>query len=193
MESVQKNTGRLFVMKKSKSGSTILCGVLLAGVLMLTGCGEEPWELKDQEQEIQEQTDDSAEAVSLSEALGLVNVQAVYTGAQICDNYDSVVPEAGKELLILHVTLQNNTSEEQPCDLMSELPVFRAVVNGTVETTSELTILTENLATWETPIAAGASEDAIILFQVQAGQISEVEQLKLQVSAAGATNTVVFL
>jgi predicted nucleic acid-binding Zn-ribbon protein len=264
MESVQKNTGRLFVMKKSKSGSTILCGVLLAGVLMLTGCGEEPWELtdneqdiivnyaahivakynvkqpegytyvyqsdededetdaepeadeaevaedetgeaaepedkdtadaqEDQEQEIQEQTDDSAEAVSLSEALGLVNVQAVYTGAQICDNYDSVVPEAGKELLILHVTLQNNTSEEQPCDLMSELPVFRAVVNGTVETTSELTILTENLATWETPIAAGASEDAIILFQVQAGQISEVEQLKLQVSAAGATNTVVFL
>jgi hypothetical protein len=229
---------------------------------MLTGCGEEPWELTDNEQDIivnyaahivakynvkepegytyvyqadeeedaeetaesdetqtaedetqsaEAETEEAAESdeqdasadgaaeaepaqtVSLSEALGLTDIQAVYTGAQITDNYDSVVPESGKELMILHVTLQNSTDEEQPCDLMSALPVFRATVNGTVETTAELTILTENLATWETPIAAGASEDAVILFQVDAGSVSQVEQLSMDVTADGKTSTVVFL
>jgi hypothetical protein len=244
-------------MRKSKRGSVLLCIALLAGVSMLTGCGEEPWELTDDEQDIivnyaahivakynvkepegytyvypveeeeedteepetadtddtqaaeaengdegQEPSQDAADeetateqasAVSLSEALGLTDIQAVYTGAEITDQYDSVIPESGKELMILHVTLQNSTGEEQPCNLMDDLPVFRATVNGTVETTSELTILTQNLATWEAPIAAGASEDAVILFQVDAGSITQVEKLQVEVSSGGKTSTVVFL
>jgi hypothetical protein len=135
----------------------------------------------------------SADAVSLSEALGLTDIKAVYTGAEISDHYDSVVPESGKELLILHVTLQNNTGEEQPCDLMTNLPIIQATVNGTVESTAELTILTENLATWEEPIAAGASEDAVILFQVKQGQITSIDQLELSVTAGDRTSRVVFL
>lgn len=249
-------------MRRSKRGSVLLCSALLAGVSVLTGCGEEPWELTDSEQDIivnyaahivakynvkepegytyvfpEEETEDadetltaeteagdseevsdseeapeseagtedettqtqeadsdrSADSVSLSEALGLTDIQAVYTGAEISDQYNSVVPESGKELLILHVTLQNNTGEEQPCDLMTNLPIFQATVNGTVESTAELTILTENLATWEAPIAAGASEDAVILFQVKQGQITSIDQLELSVTAGDRTSRVVFL
>jgi hypothetical protein len=53
--------------------------------------------------------------------------------------------------------------------------------------------LTQNLATWEAPIAAGASEDAVILFQVDAGSITQVEKLQVEVSSGGKTSTVVFL
>lgn len=240
-------------MKRTMRRKCLLCGVLLAGALALTGCGEEPYELEDNEREIivnyaahiiakynvkqpegyryvyvpeeeeqpeeeqpaedvaqTEETAESADseqseelpdgadaseemAVSLSEALGLTDINAVYTGAELTDNYNSVVPDAGKKLLILHVTLQNQGAEDAECDILSKLPTFRAKVNGTEETTAELTILPENLGTWEEAIPAGESVDTIILFQLSDPQITSVEQLELKVSVGETTSRVVFL
>lgn len=240
-------------MKKTMGRKCLLSGVLLAGALMLTGCGEEPYELEDNEREIivnyaahiiakynvkqpegyryvyvpeeeplleeeeeqpgEEETqpeepaesespeaaDGSGEgtseapAVTLSEALGLTDINAVYTGAELTDNYNSVVPDAGKKLLILHVTLQNPGTEDADCDILSLMPTFRAKVNGTEETTAELTILTENLSTWEDPIGAGESVDTIILFQLSDSQITSVDQLEMTVSVGENTARVVFL
>ena len=220
-------------MIKPRIRKSLLSVVLLVGALVLTGCGEEPYELQDNEREIivnyaahivskynvkqpegyryvylqpedeteteeaqetqteenrteenrpeenraeqglqeQGETDgdvsdqtpedlpadvgDQAEEVlpvTLSEALGLKEIQAVYTGAELTDRYDSIVPDSGKKLLILHVTLQNQTKKAKKCDILSLLPVFRAKVNGIQEVTAELTILPENLSTWEEKI-----------------------------------------
>lgn len=245
----------LFMIKPGKSKS-LLSVLLFMSALVLTGCGEEPYELQDNEravivnyaahivakynvkqpegyryvypaeeeeeqsqtEEIQpEETDDSAtqtdeqpsedasadgadagdeqepSSVTLSEALGLTDIQAVYTGAQLTDRYDSIIPESGKQLMILHVTLQNRTGEAKSCDILSLLPVFRATVNGTQEITAELAILPENLSTWEGEIPAGGSEDTIIMFQVKAGEADTVEQLELQVTTGEKTSRVVFL
>lgn len=244
-------------MKKFGKKKSLLGAVFLAGALVLTGCGEEPYELQDNEREIivnyaahmiakynvrqpegyryvyqqpddesdseeeesletqgketeeEQQPDraqediasDSAEtegggeeqpSVTLSEALGLKNIQAVYTGAELTNRYDSVIPASGKKLMILHVTLQNRTKKARQCDILSLLPVFRAKVNGTQEVTSELTILPENLSTWEEKIPAGGSADTIILFQVDADEISSIDQLELKVTAGEKTSRVVF-
>ena len=137
-------------MKKSMRRKCFLCSVLFAGALALTGCGEEPYELEDNEREIianyaahiiskhnrqqpegyqyvyvsgeeedepeekpsddkekeeepaaadsgqeepadgaDDKTDDAQEpqepSVTLSEALGLSGVQAVYTGVELTD------------------------------------------------------------------------------------------------------------
>lgn len=250
-------------MTMSRKRKSLLSVVLLAGALVLTGCGEEPYELQDNERAIivnyaahiiakynvkqpegyryvfpkaedeaeeteeqpqetqteENQTEDTqteetqtedmqtdtptdsddasdgeeAPAVTLSEALGLKGIQAVYTGAELTSRYDSIIPDAGKKLLILHVTLQNQTAKARKCDILSLLPVFRAKVNGTEDVTSELTILPENLSTWEEKIPAGGSADTIILFQVKEDAVTSVEQLELQVTAGETTSRVVFL
>lgn len=261
-------------MIKPKIRKSLLSVVLLAGALVLTGCGEETYELQDNEREIivnyaahivskynvkqpegyryvhlkpedetetgeaqgtqteengtednrtegnqaeqgqQEQgvtegdvsdqtqedlpadvSDQTEEVtpVTLSEALGLKDIQAVYTGAELTDRYDSIVPDSGKKLLILHVTLQNQTKKAKKCDILSLLPVFRAKVNGIQEVTAELTILPENLSTWEEKIPAESSADTIILFQLNEGDVTAVEQLELEVIAKDKKSRVVFM
>lgn len=253
-------------MIKSGKRKSLLSVVLLTGALVLTGCGEEPYELQDNEREVivnyaahiiakynvkqpegyrfvypveeeaaeeeeeqtqteenqpeenqPEETDDGGTqadeqtpedgpadgtsvegeqktpSVTLSEALGLTDIQAVYTGAELTDRYDSIIPESGKKLMILHVTLENQGKKAKKCDILSLLPVFRATVNGTLETTAELTILPENLSTWEGEIPSGGSEDTIIMFQVREDEVTAVEQLELQVTVGEKTSRVVFL
>lgn len=237
-----------------KNKKRLLSVVLLAGALMMTGCGEEPYELQDNEraiivnyaahmiakynvkqpegyrfvlpaeeeeadeeetptQETQteeeetqdtqtqgeaaadgaENSDDGQSSVTLSEALGLKDVQDVYTGPELADRYESVNPESGKKLLILHVTLQNRTDKAAACDILSQLPVFRAKLNGMPAVTAELSILPENLSTWEDDIPAGGSQETIFLFQVDKDAGTVVEQLEMEVTEGEITSKVVFL
>lgn len=241
-------------MLRSKNKKRLLSVVLLAGAFMMTGCGEEPYELQDNEraiivnyaahmiakynvkqpegyrfvlpveedeadeeenptqetqteeekaQDVQtqgeaaangsEDSDDGQSSVTLSEALGLEDVQAVYTGAELVDRYDTIIPESGKKLLILHVTLQNRTEKAAACDILSQLPVFRAKLNGMQAVTAELAILPENLSTWEDDIPAGGSQETVILFQVNKDAGTVVEQLEMEVTEGEKTSKVVFL
>ena len=242
-------------MERLKIKKIFLGGLLIACTGVLYGCGEQLYELQDNEQEIivnyaahivakynteqpegyqyvyipaddqtEDETEDGAEdgisdetaqdqpdtqtpdgtgadsssqqdaSATLSEALGLENIQAVYTGAELTDQYDeSVVPESGRQLLVLHVTLQNLTEKTQKCDILSILPTFRVKVNGEVEATSELTILPDNLATWEADLEAGASENAVIIFQINKDAVTQINQLEMEVQTEQKTSRVVFL
>lgn len=234
-------------MERLKIKKIFLGGLLIACTGVLYGCGEQLYELQDNEQEIivnyaahivakynteqpegyeyvyipaDDQTEDGTSdetaqdhpdaqtpdgtgagsssqqdaSATLSEALGLENIQAVYTGAELTDQYDeSVVPESGRQLLVLHVTLQNLTEKTQKCDILSILPTFRVKVNGEVEATSELTILPDNLATWEADLEAGASENAVIIFQINKDAVTQINQLEMEVQTEQKTSRVVFL
>ena len=242
-------------MERLKIKKIFMGGLLIACTGVLYGCGEQLYELQDNEQEIivnyaahivakynteqpegyqyvyipaddqtEDETEDGAEdgisdetaqdqpdtqtpdgtgadsssqqdaSATLSEALGLENIQAVYTGAELTDQYDeSVVPESGRQLLVLHVTLQNLTEKTQKCDILSILPTFRVKVNGEVEATSELTILPDNLATWEADLEAGASENAVIIFQINKDAVTQINQLEMEVQTEQKTSRVVFL
>lgn len=243
-------------MRKTSKGRYFLCGALMVGVMMLTGCGEEPYELEDSEREVivnytahiiakynvkqpegyryvyvteEEETEpieneqepelETAEAeepeteetaseetyssekseneeesnVTLSEALGLTDVAAIYTGAELTDHYESVVPDSGNRLMILHVTLQNQGDEAVECDLLSGLPTFKARVNDAEDTTAEITILPENLSTYQDVIPAKSSVDTIIMFQLKNADITSIEQLEMYVTANQNTKKVIFL
>lgn len=131
--------------------------------------------------------------ITLTEALGVENIQAIYTGAELADSYGSVIPESGKQLLILHVTLQNRTDQKQPCDILSIFPTFRVKLNGSLTATAELSILPENLGTWEDALEAGALKDTIILFQIKKDGVTSVDKLELEVKTEKQTATIQFL
>ncbi len=227
----------------------------MMGALAMTGCGEEPYELQDNEQAIitdyaahivakynikqtegyqyvyvpeedelptddaaDGQTEDTADAqdgaqdpadasgdgqgtadaadaepsVALEEALGLKKIQAVYTGTQLTDSYGSVTAGEGRQLMVVHVTLQNKTKKARTCNILKILPTFRATVNGTEHATAELTILPENLATWEEKIPAKSSADTIMLFQID-DDITSVDQLEIEVQNGEDSSRVIFL
>lgn len=139
-------------------------------------------------------TQQGADTTTLSEALGLKKVRAVYTGAELTDRYEeTVLPESGKQLLVLHVALQNSTEKTQGCDLLAILPKFRVKVNQSVEADAELTILPDNLATWEADLPAGATEDTVIIFQLDQNAVTQIDQLELEVTTEQQTSRVVFL
>lgn len=131
--------------------------------------------------------------MTLSEALGLSGVQAVYTGVELTDRYDAAVPDDGKRLMVLHVTLNNESDKDVDIDMVSVLPIFRATVNNTEETTAELAIFPDNLSTWEGTVGAGKSVETVILFQLSDAEITSVEQLEMQVTAGENVSRVVFL
>lgn len=130
---------------------------------------------------------------TLTEALGVPNIQAIYTGAELADSYGSVLPDSGKQLLILHVTLQNRTEQKQACDILSIFPTFRATLNDSVTASAELTILPENLGTWEDALDAGTMKDTVILFQVKKEGVDSVDKLALEVKTDKGTSTIQFL
>lgn len=139
-------------------------------------------------------TQQGADTTTLSEALGLKKVRAVYTGAELTDRYgETVVSAGGKQLLVLHVALQNPTKKTQGCDLLAILPKFRVKVNQTVEADAELTILPDNLATWEADLSAGAIEDTVIIFQLDQNAVTQIDQLELEVTTEKQASHVVFL
>lgn len=233
---------------KQSGWRVLFAGIAVTGALAMTGCGEEPYELQDNEQAIianyaahivakynikqtegyqyvyvpeedepvadadaddpQDDTqessdaaseegagtasDDAENAVTLSDALGLKKIQAVYTGTQLTDSYGSVTASEGRQLMVVHVALQNKTKKARACDILKTLPTFRATINGTEHATAELVILQENLATWEEKIPANSSADTIMLFQVD-DDITAVDQLEIEVQNGDAVSHVIFL
>lgn len=227
----------------------LFAGLAMTGALAMTGCGEEPYELQENEQAIisnyaahiiakynikqtegyqyvyvpeeetlpadedaqsKEQTDentaeadaqtdasgdkqDAESSATLAEALGLKKIQAVYTGTELTKQYGSVTASEGRQLMVVHVTLQNRTKKARACDILKDLPGFRATVNGSVHATAELAILPENLATWEEKIPANSGVDTVMIFQVDPEQVSAVEQLEIEVTVGEKSTQVIFL
>lgn len=132
---------------------------------------------------------------TLSQALDLGMVHAVYTGAEIADTYEegsyySVEPENGKQFLIVHVDLANQAATGMHVDILAVQPSFQATVNGEMKATLQASILLDDLSTYQGDIGAGETVSTVLLFQVPTGQITNVENLQLQVTVGGNKSTI---
>lgn len=246
---------KMFKKKVKSHGRRLMVLVcVLMCLLMLVGCGEEPFELEKNEQDIivnyaahivakyntkqpegytyvypkeeeeetqetqetetdQEETKDdskaqpegtsSAEAnsssgqetVSLTQALGLKEktLTAVYTGTELTDHYETVVPSAGGQLMIVHVTLKNKSDKKVKVNLLKKMPIFRATINEKQQVTADLTLLDNDLSTLEKTIKPGKSVDAVIVFSIGDTELTTVNQLTMSVNIGGKKSIVEFL
>ncbi len=121
---------------------------------------------------------------SLSESLGLdkINIEAVYTGIEFTDRYDTVVPAPGKTLAVMHVALVNKTAADVPVNMIEVLPDINVTFNKTDTAHAELTILENDLGTFTGTVPAGDMVETILLFQVTDAENLTVNSLKLKVT-----------
>ncbi|MCR4947107.1 MAG: hypothetical protein K5929_09230 [Lachnospiraceae bacterium] len=126
---------------------------------------------------------------AMAEALGIKGARLVYTGIQFTSIYDTVYPEAGNKLMILHFSLVNEKDSALKVSVLDVSPVFRASLNGEDAVTGDISILSDDLSTFAGKIPAGESDNVMLLFQVPVDASESVDSLKLQIRADGSSTT----
>ena len=143
------------------------------------------------------QAQEEAQPVSmtLTEALQIAGVDAQVTSTELRSSYEegdyyAMDASAGKTFLVVHVTLNNQTAEDISVDLLSGQPQFGAEVNGAGAVSAEMTVLSNDLATYQGTLAAGSSVDTVLLFQVPADGVTQVDTLTLDLTWNGNSYTI---
>ena len=124
---------------------------------------------------------------SMEEYFGLPEgVNLVYTGYDVSDSYSdgssagsyySLDASEGKKLLVLKFNLINNSASRQDIDVLRRGPVCSITVNGSYTRTSLIPMINNNLSTYEGSLDTGASEEVVLLIEVDndiAGNIGSV-------------------
>ena len=135
----------------------------------------------------EDQTEENGPA--MARALGIKGARLVYTGIQFTSIYDTVYPEPGNKLMILHFSLVNEKDSKLKVSVLDASPVFRASLNGESAVTGDISILSDDLSTYAGEIPAGESDNVMLLFQVPVNADETVNSLKLQIRADGSSST----
>lgn len=127
---------------------------------------------------------------SINEILNLGAAEIEYIGNSLCQVYDqsdayAVDADPGMQFLVLNMKLKNPSGEDQNIDMISKKPSFKAVVNGTETVMAQMTILPNDISTYQGTLPAGAEQDAVLLFQIPQ-EIKEIQDVQLKVTVEGA-------
>ncbi len=138
---------------------------------------------------VADETSGENAAATLTQALDLGVIEAEYTGHSLCTTFDqseyyTVDAGAGKQLLVLNVNLKNTVNEALHVDILRMAPAFHVIVNGTETVPSQMTILLNDLSTYQADIAANGVNETVLLFQIPQ-EIQEITQLQLEITMNG--------
>ena len=123
--------------------------------------------------------------------VGEDNVSIKYSYYMLTDSYPSysqdgmyieIEAPAGYKLLVLKFDVENKTSQDQTIDLYNKDIGYNIIVNDTRSAKQMLTILIDDLYTYQKTIGADMREEAVVLFQVSDSVAESIIDLKLQIS-----------
>lgn len=145
-------------------------------------------------QEEQAQAPSEGANGTLNDAFGIENVDFTYQNAEFSDdyvysNYYHLTPHSGKEYLVMHFNLTNQSDGNVDVDLYSASPKFTATVGGETYS-SEKTILPNDLSTYVGSIGKGESNEAVLLFEVPSDIKEDVNALGLAVTIGSDTTNI---
>lgn len=129
---------------------------------------------------------DLVETATWQEIFGVDGLSLSYVGARIADSYVeseayALNADAGKRYLVVGVDISNVSETEVELNVFDSKPKFVVTLNGTITSPAELTILPTDFSTYEDTIAAGQTEETVLLFQIP-DTVEQIETLKLDVS-----------
>lgn len=98
---------------------------------------------------------------------------------------------AGKKLLVAKFDVINQTSEPVYVDLLSLDVDYRIVLNNSKAAKPLLTILMDDLSTYQGTIAPSSTQDAVLVFQIADSLTDSIENLDLKITYNYEENTIV--
>lgn len=122
---------------------------------------------------------------------GVENVSIKYNYYMLADRYPSYDQEGmyieieapeGYKLLVVKFNIENLTGDSQYIDLYSKELSYNIIVNDSKTAKQMLTILIDDLYTYQADIAGDSLEEAVLLFQVSDSVAESITNLKLQVT-----------
>ena len=123
--------------------------------------------------------------------IGEENVSVKYSYYILADSYPSydqdgvyieIQAPSGHKLLVLKFAIENKTNDEQDIDFYSKDIGYNIIINNSKSAKQMLTILMDDLYTYQKKIDASARDEAVLLFSVSDTIASSLEDIKLRVS-----------
>ncbi len=101
--------------------------------------------------------------------------------------YIEVQAPEGYKLLVLKFEVENKTNEDQAVDLYNKDVNYNIVVDNSRTTKQMLTILVDDLYTYDKTIQASSREETVLLYTVSDSVANKWTDLKLQVKYGGTS------
>lgn len=99
--------------------------------------------------------------------------------------YIEIKAPEGYKLLVLKFGVENKTNEDQNIDLYSKDVDYRIIVNDSKSAKQMLTILMDDLYTYQGVIGGSVYEEKVLLFQVSDSMAESIQDLKLKIEYQG--------
>ena len=96
------------------------------------------------------------------------------------DLYFSLEASAGKQLLILSFTLENQSGEDKELRLLDQRNSYRITVNDEYTRTALTTMLENDLATFIGTIRAGESRTMVLLTEIDPDKVAQVDTIAIK-------------
>lgn len=137
---------------------------------------------------------DADKTFDLAAFVGQENVYIKYDYYMVLDEYPSYDREgvfitieapSGYKLVVLKFKIENKTNEDQYIDLYSKDVEYRIIVDDSKSAKQMLTILMDDLYTYEGTVFASMYNEAVLLFQVSEDIALNMEDLKLKATYNG--------
>jgi hypothetical protein len=117
-------------------------------------------------------------------------IEINYQGMTVCDSYPedgqtenffTLDATKGKKLLVLKLGLSNNSGTEQEINILNQKCVFKVTVNDSYTRTALVTMLADDLSTYIGSVQPGASEETVLLIEIDENMASAVTSVSLTI------------
>ncbi|MDD6550395.1 MAG: hypothetical protein PUF16_01255 [Lachnospiraceae bacterium] len=131
------------------------------------------------------------ETKTFTEAIGIKDISFLYRDSKTAGGYNSsdvydLTPDKGNELLVVRLKAVNGSSKSQKIDMPTENLRFQASY-GDDTADADLTLLLNDLTTYQGTIKGGKSKNMVMLFQFPKGTIKDTSKVVYTVKKGDTT------
>lgn len=134
---------------------------------------------------------DAAGEIDIGKIVGLKGISITYNQCMFLDRYPSVDQDGafiyleadpGYQLVVIKFDIANITAQDIAVDLLNTDINYKLVYNQTKAASPMLTILMDDLGTYESVVPAGNEQSAVLVFQISKDLISQIQSLDIRVT-----------